>query len=137
MQRRGFFPTPFSLNIAPESRIYSLLVAEDGGCTNLRRARSYDQSADIWSFGMMMIELATGKLPLNEKTSIRKLAYAIMHDEPPSLDDGVEHAYSDVRPPFEAAPAHTQRGPSVLSRQNLVPIAAALASVLEPCLINS
>jgi serine/threonine protein kinase len=47
---------------------------------------SYNTSADIWSVGITMIELAQGRPPLSRAHPMRVLMDTI-HNPPPSLDE--------------------------------------------------
>ena len=45
----------------------------------------YDTSADIWSFGILLYELATGKAPY-ANMSLTKVILTTLHEEAPSLN---------------------------------------------------
>jgi serine/threonine-protein kinase OSR1/STK39 len=59
---------------------------------------AYDSSADIWSFGITLLELAYGKPPylndLNGKYSPFKVLKRIMDEPPPQLSDDQSHSFS-------------------------------------------
>eukprot|EP00884_Botryococcus_braunii_P018683 jgi/Botrbrau1/5499/Bobra.27_1s0036.1 len=62
----------------------------------------YSQSADIWSFGITLLELAHGKPPLAD-AKLRELACNIIHSESPKLEDGASaFSFSDAAKDFVA-----------------------------------
>lgn len=48
---------------------------------------SYASPADIWSFGIMAIEIAKGRAPHAELHAM-KVVMKVMSSQPPSLDEG-------------------------------------------------
>ncbi|HVG17826.1 MAG TPA: protein kinase [Blastocatellia bacterium] len=52
------------------------------------RGEAADARSDIFSFGIVMYEMITGRLPFKGKSSI-DVMHAVMHDEPAPLGDGV------------------------------------------------
>lgn len=58
----------------------------------------YNSSADIWSFGITMIELATGRPPLARCRSPMRVLMDTINNPAPSLDHHSRgHCYSKVR----------------------------------------
>lgn len=52
------------------------------------RGEGADSRSDIFSFGIVMYEMITGRLPFKAKSSI-DVMHAVMHDEPAPLGEGV------------------------------------------------
>ena len=55
----------------------------------------YDFSADIWSFGITLYEVSTGKAPL-ANMSLTQVILTTVHDEAPVLPNKNGRKYSDV-----------------------------------------
>jgi serine/threonine protein kinase len=70
-----------------------------GGVSTCRvRACRYSQSADIWSFGIVLLELARGRPP-HAESSFTALVMSTVHNPAPSLEQhaGAKHKFSPVR----------------------------------------
>ena len=61
-------------------------------CETSNRKNAYDQRADIWSFGITLIELADTNPPYQDLHPMRALL-KIVKAEPPSLED--PHKWSE------------------------------------------
>lgn len=57
----------------------------------------YNQSADIWSFGIVLLELARGKVPL-QNCSFTKIIIDTVHGPAPCLDSDGHQKFSKVGP---------------------------------------
>ena len=56
----------------------------------------YTQSADVWAFGIIVLELASGHVP-RKGMGFRSLVMQTVHGEVPTLADaGTKRAYSKV-----------------------------------------
>lgn len=59
------------------------------------RGYRYNQSADIWSFGIVLLEMARGRAPLAH-CAFTKIILDTVHGPAPSLDPGEHQRYSRV-----------------------------------------
>ena len=50
--------------------------------------RSYDIRSDVWSFGISMIEISTGKFPYDTWVTPFDQLKQVVNDDPPSLPQG-------------------------------------------------
>ena len=58
--------------------------------------RSYDIRSDVWSFGISMIEIATGKFPYNTWMTPFEQLRQVVFEDAPSLPDGqFSHTFCD------------------------------------------
>ena len=56
----------------------------------------YSQSADLWSFGIVLLELARGRVP-HAQASFTALVMSTVHDPAPSLELHAKRKFSPVR----------------------------------------
>lgn len=56
----------------------------------------YQQSADLWSFGIVLLELAGGRVP-HAQASFTALVMSTVHDPAPRLEDYAKRKYSQAR----------------------------------------
>ncbi|CAG2179731.1 unnamed protein product, partial [Oppiella nova] len=57
---------------------------------------SYDIRADVWSLGITLVELATGKFPYHECNTDFEVLTKVIQEDPPSLppESGFSHNFS-------------------------------------------
>ncbi len=71
------------------------MPSNEGFILNPCSVRRYDFSADIWSFGITLYEVSTGKAPL-ANMSLTQVILTTVHDEAPVLPNKNGRKYSDV-----------------------------------------
>ncbi len=59
----------------------------------------YTQSADIWAFGIIMLELATGQVPRKGMGFVSLVMQTVHGDVPSLADAATKRTYSKVRIP--------------------------------------
>ena len=57
----------------------------------------YSQSADLWSFGIVLLELAGGRVP-HAQASFTALVMSTVHDPAPRLELYAKRKFSQARP---------------------------------------
>ena len=55
----------------------------------------YSYMSDIWSFGLVLMECATGKYPFNEHSNCIEMAQTILEGDIPELDDKYSVSFKD------------------------------------------
>lgn len=56
----------------------------------------YTQSADIWSFGICLLELARGRVPISECSFTRLVLQVVQNPAPTLRDHSGSHKFSQV-----------------------------------------
>lgn len=61
----------------------------------------YDYSADIWSLGITVLEMCTGRAPGSREKDVKKVLMATLQNVPPTLDrEGGKYKYSKALKEF-------------------------------------
>eukprot|EP00118_Oscarella_pearsei_P025704 m.308619 g.308619 ORF g.308619 m.308619 type:complete len:375 (+) comp44385_c0_seq1:84-1208(+) len=82
----------------------SIAQTKDVGCRpymppeRIQGAQAYDVRSDVWSLGLSLIELATGKFPYPEWKTVFDQLSQVVHGDPPQLPNSDGH----FSPSFEA-----------------------------------
>jgi len=72
----------------------SIAKTRDAGCRpymaperiDPQRAKGYDIRSDVWSLGITLIELSTGKFPYRKWNSVFDQLQQVVHGDPPRLE---------------------------------------------------
>ena len=59
-----------------------------------QRAKGYDVRSDVWSLGISLIELATGKFPYPKWNSVFEQLTQVVHGDPPQLQDNYKNIFT-------------------------------------------
>jgi len=70
--------------LQPAASCCQMLQRQAPDSSRVPTPRRYDCAADIWSFGMTLLELATGSAPY-AALSLDQIMIKTMNDEPPRL----------------------------------------------------
>merc|ERR1712223_2211168 len=73
----------------------SIAKTRDAGCRpymaperiDPQRAKGYDVRSDVWSLGITLIEISTGKFPYPKWNSVFEQLTQVVHGDPPQLQD--------------------------------------------------
>ena len=76
----------------------SIAKTRDAGCRpymaperiDPQRAKGYDVRSDVWSLGITLIELSTGRFPYPKWNSVFEQLQQVVHGDPPRLDPRVK-----------------------------------------------
>lgn len=80
----------------------SIAKTRDAGCRpymaperiDPQRAKGYDVRSDVWSLGISLIELATGKFPYPKWNSVFEQLTQVVHGDPPQLQDNYKNIFT-------------------------------------------
>merc|ERR1712165_433194 len=77
----------------------SIAKTRDAGCRpymaperiDPQRAKGYDVRSDVWSLGITLIEISTGKFPYRKWNSVFDQLQQVVHGDPPRLEPKDKH----------------------------------------------